>query len=499
MDPSLPSPDAQPDALLAERLEALARWIQEIDTRVRATEAATGDEHTAKELRKAIEALAKHDPRLEERLTDRVDVLAERLSTLATTVSTTAAALAGKGGEIAGLRRELEAGRQRIEELAADLRGGLDPAAIEELRRTVATLAHDVAARRGAEPLDALGGRIDAVGQRLDTLAATVAVTAAGLAGREGELATLRRKLDALAGEPRQPQSPDALRPQLDELAARLATLERDREGAAYEIAQTTDTLATEQASLRQQVDALAAAGAPADSMSPTLVALAERLEGVEREGAALGSEIARATAFWSAELGSLETRLAELVSAQTSASEPGSEDRDRVLSAMAARLDAIEQERETVSAKIARLAESSAAGDEVAQLRVLLDGLRMRVGRGEKELAALPASGDVAARLDDLGRRLDSLEQGLESAPLAPIPGDGRFRLELRALELRMDHTEATSRESREAVLTQLERLASRIEWRLQRLEAEKNRASEPIARAGVGGQVVPFRAEDR
>ena len=35
------------------------------------------------------------------------------------------------------------------------------------------------------------------------------------------------------------------------------------------------------------------------------------------------------------------------------------------------------------------------------------------------------------------------------------------------------MEHAEAAARENREAVLVQLERLASRIEWRLQRIEA--------------------------
>jgi len=97
----LPSPEsakAGDGTLLAERVDALAVRIQEMDSRVRATEIATGDEKTAKELRKAIEVLAKHDPRLEERLTNRVDVLADRLSTLSTTVSTTAARLAGKDG-----------------------------------------------------------------------------------------------------------------------------------------------------------------------------------------------------------------------------------------------------------------------------------------------------------------------------------------------------------------------------------------------------------------
>ncbi len=61
---------------LEERIETLSTWVGEIADRVRATELATGDEKTAKELRRALEAVAKHDPRLESRLTNRIDVLA---------------------------------------------------------------------------------------------------------------------------------------------------------------------------------------------------------------------------------------------------------------------------------------------------------------------------------------------------------------------------------------------------------------------------------------
>jgi hypothetical protein len=56
------------------------------------------------------------------------------------------------------------------------------------------------------------------------------------------------------------------------------------------------------------------------------------------------------------------------------------------------------------------------------------------------------------------------------------------------------MEHAEAAARENREAVLTQLERLASRVEWRLQRLEeaAQAGSYSEPEE---TGAQVVPIR----
>ena len=120
-----------------------------------------------------------------------------------------------------------------------------------------------------------------------------------------------------------------------------------------------------------------------------------------------------------------------------------------------------------------------------------------MRLASSEQELATLVGTRDTTTRLDELTRRLESLERApvvvAQTADGSPLPGDGRFRLELRALELRMEHAEAAARENREAVLVQLERLAARIEWRFRRLE-EEYEARQPQA---VGGQVVPLRPE--
>ncbi len=139
-----------------------------------------------------------------------------------------------------------------------------------------------------------------------------------------------------------------------------------------------------------------------------------------------------------------------------------------------------------------------------MAQLRAYVDGLRLRVVSGEKELAALAGVRDAGARLDELARRLEAVEL---AGPITIIPdsdvpltGDGRFRLELRAVELRMEHAEAAARENREAVLTQLERLASRVEWRLQRLESAQEGYTEPVetpveSPVESGAQIVPIR----
>jgi chromosome segregation ATPase len=789
------SPDAESkrvdtDQAIGERVESLATWVNDIDARLRAAELATGDAKTAKELRRAIEALSKHDPKLEQRVTNHVAVLTDRLATLASTVSTTAASLAGTDGEIAGLRRELEEVEKRIEGLVRDLGRGVDPKEINKLRSAVETLSAQRPARASDSRIDALNGKVLFLTERVDTLGATVATTASGLAGREGDMAALRHKLDegaaavsrvaaelrglerddalpkqldslqaavaktvdglaareketaalrsrideaysrigtavsdlqrslgglsaqvaaldklpqataaaidgragelndridglaerldtvatnvgsalgglaerdaelatlhgevdetrsrvdgvveelraALAALPdpgavdpeldarldgltgsvaavtgrlgaiekassdqlatttsraneveasleqltgrlaaveqertaaaeqllradeawiqerdwvrrqlerlaaahtESAQSAESPNPQLEELTARLDTMAAERDQVSAEIARISEALDAERASLHARLETLTAAVAaasPSDGPHQPLADLADRLGELEGRGAAVASELVRATTLWAGEIDSLGRRL-DQVAAGT---ESGPAQRDdgetqRLLAATVARLDAMETDRDGLAAEIGRVSASWVSGgaslssrlddvsaqfaqadsaarnaaaaasgsdsqdDDVAELRVLVDELRTRVVSSEHELTALASTRDTSTQLDELSRRLEFVER---SSPTLVVStpegagGEGRFRLELRALELRMEHAEAAARENREAVLVQLERLAARIEWRFQRLEAEYE-ASHPRA-IGGGGQVVPIR----
>jgi xylose isomerase len=118
---------------------ALVARIDDIDAQLRATAAAV-DEKSLKEFRRTVEALSKRDEKFEERVTNKVDVVADRLETLARTVSTTSAALAAKDGEIAQLRRDLDAGSARFQTALADTKRGQDPAELTEIKRTLAEL-----------------------------------------------------------------------------------------------------------------------------------------------------------------------------------------------------------------------------------------------------------------------------------------------------------------------------------------------------------------------
>ena len=661
---------------VGERIEALAGWIQELDAQIRATTAA-GDEKTLKELRRALEAWSKRDPKFEERLTERVDVLADRLATLSSTVNTAAAAHAASEGELASLRRELEQASAKLEAAIRDNASGGDGRALEELRRAVADLSNERSRRTRADVGD-LRTKIDNVAERVDTLAATVASTAAGLAGREGEVVALRRSLDdvgvqiaQLAAEVRRDESGarDAelqarleevaaaqreaeaqlesrlrsldeslrarvaevtsqiegasrdfaanelelaalkrhleetaarmeaavqdvreelppsvspteledrlapLRGQLETLAARVAEadaaaaerLEREVDRIAAAARRAGEAGAEERARAQEQLDALvqavsetatkqdleeplAAVSGRLDLLEEVAPRLEEALRAVEeklaaRPAASLEELEARLEPF-GALLQIFERRLEEAEQAAETAAkdarragEAGAEERaraqeqldalvravaetptrqdldelaarldalpepeppippsqdeelERLLTAFADRIDAIEAER-TAIAQAARTSDGVVAG-----VRASLAALAGRVASAEELLAGSDPRA-LEGQVEALSSRLDALEAAAKAPPpvATSVPGDGRFRVELRALELRMQHAEVAARENREAVLVQLERLAARLEWRLQRLENEGS--PEPAAPTEPElGQVVPIR----
>jgi len=175
---------------------ALVARVDDLEAQVRATAAAI-DEKSLKEFRRTLEALSKRDPKFEERLTNKVGVVADRLETFARTVSITSAALAAKDGEIVQLRRELDAGSDRFDSALAEMRRGFDPTALDEVKRTLADLSKQKLPRGLEGRIDDLGAKVAMLAQRIDTVSSTVSTTAAGLAGREGDVIALRRAYGA--------------------------------------------------------------------------------------------------------------------------------------------------------------------------------------------------------------------------------------------------------------------------------------------------------------
>ncbi len=499
------SPDGAPENVggaLEERVQALAAWVDEIDVRVRAAELLTGDEKTAKELRRAIEAATKHDPKLESRLTNRVDVLADRFTTLASTVSITSAALARKDGDAAALRRELDESGAQLDALRAELGRRATTSELEKIRETLATLS-----TQRPEPsndrLDRFGGKVEWLAERVDTLATTVATTAAGLAGREGELAALRQRLDEDAAQIAKTLS--GIRDQArDDLGGRIDLLEHGVAATASELAGKDAELAAVRerideayekigaviadiqravAGLSAQVAALenppeatsrhAELEATVESMVEALSAFATRMETVERD------ESSRSDL-----LDALLARVSELTDARESDRASVRESIEHVAAEIGERL-AAERNRYVAEADLSRVLDTWAS--DRSSLEGRFEDVERRLARTDE--------------LDELSRRLDAVERsphGVFSPADGPVAGDGRFRLELRALELRLEQVESAALEGRDAVLALLARTRSQVEASpTPRDEADGDGPAHGDP-SPAGAEVVPFRGAE-
>ena len=468
MFPTADSDHGRRDEILTDRVEALAAWIQELDTRLRAAELTAGDEKTAKELRKAVEALAKHDPKLEDRLTNRVDVLKDRLATLADTVAATSAGLAAKDGEIIGLRRTLEKEHARLESLLAAAPKGGGPAAaeLEELRKSVASLAAERPRRRlgRGERDDGADGKLEVVQQRLDMLAETVSATAAGLASRDGDLAALRRRLEedgkkveAALDELRASSVPlaelkltvkevsqqaaqtgrqnrrgvdgllarvDAVTGQVDDLARTVAT-------AADGLASGRQELETLRGSFDEETGRLDAHVAKIEQYLASLTPRLRALDGLPTRHAieTLGGQVQEA----SAAIDSFAGRLATLSQAVEETGQ-GYAERELELAALSRRFDEARAEVEALVAEVRQevtaLAEAGAgAQEEVASTRAelaqALEQVSLKIDAVERERAAsqigleeaLAASGEERGALAAGSRLLEERVQGITEA----------------------------------------------------------------------------------
>jgi chromosome segregation ATPase len=217
---------------------------------------------------------SKNESKVEERFAARIDLISERLDTLASTVATTASAMAKKDGEIATLRRDLQARDEQIQALAARAQasGGADPRELLELRQAVTALANERTKQAGTKQIDELADKVGLLGQRLETVSTTISTTAAGLAKREGELASIRKLLETIPAGPSAaatPPDPD-LRRQLDELGTGLVSVKMRLDGHAAEL-EAVKTIAVEQQAPAEELRA----------MLTTLRAQVESLDGL--------------------------------------------------------------------------------------------------------------------------------------------------------------------------------------------------------------------------
>ncbi len=382
-------------------VEALLARVDELDANLQATMAI--DEKSLKEFRKTIEAISKRDPKFEERVTNRVDVMADRVETVARTVSTTSAALVAKEGEIAQLRRELEASTARVGDALADARRASDDTELAEIKRSLAELSKQKLPRGLEGRIEDLAGKVAQVSQRIDTVSSTVSTTAAGLAGRDGDITSLRRALEADAArieaelvELRRAADPEPmaeLRQAVTQLRDDTAEQRNSYQRWSEKVSTTVNGLAGGLTELRASVESLSTdAVARAQAEADAALDVDDRISSVRARGDDLAARLDSLSATMTATGDRFETRSAEL------------EEMERKFSERSSRVDDLVRGLTELRASV-----ESLSTDAVARAQAEAD-------------AALDVDdriSSVRARGDDLAARLDSLS--------ATMDGDGR------------------------------------------------------------------------
>ncbi|HEX2427445.1 MAG TPA: hypothetical protein VHI53_05925 [Gaiellaceae bacterium] len=354
---------------------ALAARLDELESFIRATTELV-DPKALKELRRTIDALAKRDPKFEERLTQRVGVLADRIETVAKTVSTSSAALAGKDGEIVQLRRELDAQLARVDAAIREAGRGADPQELAEIRRALDDLSKVSKQRmpRGLEGrVDELAAKFELVSQRLDSVSSTVSTTAAGLAGREGEMNALRRAVET---------GNDRIGAELGEL--RRAVDPRSVADVRQELKELADETARKLYANRQVIGQVAT----------KVEALGERLDALAQASGSMSSRLSAAEQNVSAHHAYMEESGAHVKAVLSQQRES--------LTALAARADALAQAQ--VEAAQALEERISAGGDQIESLAGRLEQLDVTVT-------------STSERIDARDDRLEAMERRFEDA----------------------------------------------------------------------------------
>jgi len=498
-----------PSGAAPDLVEALVARVDEIDAQLRATTAAI-DEKSLKDFRRTVEALSKRDAKFEERLVNKVDVVADRIETVTRTVSTTSAALAAKDGEIAQLRRELDAGNARFDSAAAEMRRGLDPTALNEIKRTLADLAKQKLPRGLEGRIDELGAKVTMLVQRIDTVSSTVSTTAAGLAGRDGdvialrraheaesnrvgsELADLRRAIDPTpVAELRQAVS--ELRAQsseqrrsvqlvLDEsstkmgaLAGRLEAIAASHHSTAVRVGASEERVSTLRAHIEE-------GGVHLNSLTATVAAASERLDARDVELETLERRFHDASMR-------VDGLVAELTRALTELPDPDSTQQllesrlgelDRVRIADRVRVEELADRVEGVVTSIESMASRAPEADAlerridelVGQVEVAADE-RAKTSSEVSRLAAIleVERGAVRSKLDSLAAAQESAIGAASADELVRLVAgfDGRVEAierERSALAARVDRLTDAFDTERGSFQTQLEALATALSW---------------------------------
>jgi hypothetical protein len=382
------------------------------------------------ELRTTLDELAAR-PTSDAELVTRIGELAGRVDALADTsgleeLQAAVAALSARpGGD-----PELAA---QVAELVTKVDGLADLDALVELRATL-----DEVAARPASDVE-LAAQVAELSVRLGALA-----DAQALEGVRADVSAVAARLDGLAGL----DAVTELRAALDELAARPV--------ADADLAARVEGLA-------KQVDELL----PRDPSDPRVDDLVDRLAALEESNAAAtgvaGGADTTALEAQLLQLGGTVAQLAGDVATARAAHE-----------ALAARLERAPRRAATADGSLQAAADGDLTAildQEVERLRMAIERMGLRLGEHDRALVELM---QMRTRPPAAAPAPVVAPGGNGSAELSAAEA-GDLQSQLSALALRLARAEEDARADREKAFKEIERVASSLVWRLQRLESRE------------------------
>jgi hypothetical protein len=397
--------------------------------------------------------------------------------------------------------------RSRIEQLShrADesiaAAAAAQASAVDELRATV----RELAAR--PDPGAALSERLEQIASRVDAVAAR---------DDRPALDELRAAVDQLAsrpaGDPVLPGRLDELSARLEELGGRFdgiaaATYADDSRAAVEELRGELRVLSARPVVDPELADRVNAIAARVDVLSDVVKDAPEpgpgagALDDVRQQLASAEQSSAQRFDELVARLGRLEQERAT----STSTADAGavSEQIERATTSWAAtqetlagRVDQLELRLRDAAALAAESARSRSAivegtpvpgvstggglEQEFDRLMMAIERLSLRIGEHDRALGELMRGGASAPRVAELAGRIAELE--LRGGG-GGVPGGGGGEAigggALLAVAGRLEEVENARKADREKLFTQIERMASALDWRLQRLEAANGAAT--------------------
>ena len=454
-----------------------------------------------------LEGRPSGDPEVEARL-ERVEALA--------TEGVPRAELEGHAALLAGLQvtlselearpvgsPEIDARLERIEALLAEtVTSEADTTAVDALAFRVEVAA---GAQEGlVSSIEALGARLEEFAghsEQVDGIASRLDSIETRLSSDLVTTGDLSKALDRARDEPNLAAAESDGR--IEELTQALDTLRAELSGSALPLASDT-ALSDQMGVLTARVEQLAADGADHDSIAAKLEAVETRrasdLDTIDALGQAIDGirhELASAPATPSSDapaanevvarldqrlsmleaLGARVDQLAEAVRAAApvepvQAPEGLRAEVDRRIDELGRTLD---ERLAAIEAPASRATDQPVGLEsDLERVRMSIERVGLHLGEHDRALAELMRSRGVAQQLDELSARIDEVAatRTVGGAATGSERTASDVSTDMRALMRRVDDSETSSQADREKLMSRLERMASSIDWRLQRLE---------------------------